>query len=479
MTEDHLGWALNLHHWHLLLRRDGNSVQLCAEPLQRREMSHTSVLEHQRTSSGPLHTVMSYSTPEVYLVWSILSILLCTFVVYHLWAFDRFHCLRWNQGNDGGFKRLMTYNYILGIPFWVAYSVGFCVIKYSEGYVFLPEVGAIPKPYQLWSQSHRNAVFPLYLCVSIAWGMEMVTHLESLCFLIFLLDAGSGAKDWFRSRCFRTWAVGSFISLIYLPLITIFTRSNLESEAYIFLAGTSWSLLMSICSIIVMSRFKPFLDALKREGVDMLVIVRLTKFHELNVIYVCSRTLSAIPLLLHSADGLRSHHLINVSPFVIDLLQVVSGFGFAITGAMALPIFFPRSIEGEIMRSSELRGVNHGTRNHLMFISQEREVQDMYDLEQQPDQKVDKTSIVSSNYIGSILQVVPGSFTRREGDGRGAPSASFRLEPNRRQPDADELSTDCLSVQHLSNRRLSRLSRFLNNFKSPIDGLARPGASQQ
>ncbi|KAI9432752.1 hypothetical protein H4582DRAFT_1992632 [Lactarius indigo] len=434
---------------------------------------------------------MPHSTPEIFLVWSILSCLLCTFVVYHLWSFDRFHCLRWNRGNDGGFKRLMTYNYILGMPCWVSYSVGFCVIKYSEGYVFLPEVGVIPKPYQLWSQSHRNAVLPLYLCVCVAWGTEMVTHLESLCFLVFLLNAGSGAKDWFRSRYFRAWAVGSSISLIYLPLIAIFTRSKLESEAYIFLAASSWSLFMSICSIIVMSRFKPFLDALKREGVDMSVIVRLTKFHELNAIYIYSRTLSSIPLLLHSSDGLRSHHHINVSLFVTDLLQVAGGFGIAITGAMALPIFFPRSIEGEIMRSEEgLRSVNHGSHNHLMFISQEREVQDMYDLEEQPEQEVDKTSIASSSYIGSIL--VPGSLTPREGDGGGAsksPSASFRLEPNRRQPDADELamhaagipslSADCLSVQDSSDRRLSRLSRFFNTFKSPIDVLARPGPSRQ
>lgn len=27
------------------------------------------------------------------------------------------------------------------MPCWVAFSVGFCVIKYLEGYVFLPEVG--------------------------------------------------------------------------------------------------------------------------------------------------------------------------------------------------------------------------------------------------------------------------------------------------------------------------------------------------
>ncbi len=76
------------------------------------------------------------------------------------------------------------------MPCWVAFSVGFCVIKYSEGYVFLPEIGGrcavfqgillvlmrdlvIPKPYQFWSQPHRKAVLPLYLCISIAWGTEM------------------------------------------------------------------------------------------------------------------------------------------------------------------------------------------------------------------------------------------------------------------------------------------------------------------
>jgi hypothetical protein len=84
----------------------------------------------------------------------------------------------------------------------------------------------IPKPYQLWSQSHRKAVLPLYLCLSTAWGTEMVTHLESLCFLIFLLNAGSGVQVWFRSWYFKAWAVGSFVSLVSLPLIAILTRSD-------------------------------------------------------------------------------------------------------------------------------------------------------------------------------------------------------------------------------------------------------------
>ncbi|KAF8261246.1 hypothetical protein EI94DRAFT_820593 [Lactarius quietus] len=229
---------------------------------------------------------MTHSTPEIFLVWSALSCLLCIFIVYHLWSFDRFNCLRWNRGNDGGFKRFMIYNYILGTPCWVAFSVGFCIIKYSEGYVSLPEVGVIPKPYQLWSQSHQKAILPLYLCLCTAWGTEMVTHLESLCFLIFLLNASSGVqvRQWFRGWYFKAWAVGSSIALVFLPSIAIFTRSDpLKSEAYIFFCASSWSLISSICSIVVMSRFKPFLDVLKREGVGIclagLVSRSLSRWH--------------------------------------------------------------------------------------------------------------------------------------------------------------------------------------------------------
>jgi hypothetical protein len=31
----------------------------------------------------------------------------------------------------------------------------------------------IPKPHQLWTKSHQRAIFPLYLCISMVWGLEM------------------------------------------------------------------------------------------------------------------------------------------------------------------------------------------------------------------------------------------------------------------------------------------------------------------
>jgi hypothetical protein len=131
------------------------------------------------------------------------------------------------------------------------------------------------------------------------------------------------------------------------------------------------------------------------------------------------------------------------------------------------------------MRSDGLTNTKYSNPNRLMFISRERAVQDMYDLEQQPDLEVFvETSTTSSSYSGSIY--LPTSPVQCEGDG-SSPLKSpplFRLEPNRRRPDADGLpqlttgisspSKSRLSIPDFSNRRLSRLSRFFNTFKSPI-----------
>lgn len=129
------------------------------------------------------------------------------------------------------------------------------------------------------------------------------------------------------------------------------------------------------------------------------------------------------------------------------------------------------------MRSDGLASTKHSNHNRLMFISRERVVQDMYDLEQQPDLEVDKASLVSSSYLGSIL--VP-PYSEREGGGSGplkSPPTFIRLEPNRRKPDGDgppqrtrmpSPPQDRLSISDFSHRRVSRLSRFFKTFKSPI-----------
>ena len=159
--------------------------------------------------------------------------------------FDRFRCLAWNStGGNGTFKRIMTvhlflssrdpalmplasqYTYLACIPLLFVYAVGFCYIRYSEGYVALSGI-IIPKPVEMWSKTHQDYTFPLILCFSFAWSLEIVTHLEELCFWLFLLHT-TDASPWFRSTHFIVWAIGSCVALGGLPSVTIYLKDDVK-----------------------------------------------------------------------------------------------------------------------------------------------------------------------------------------------------------------------------------------------------------
>ncbi|KAG9312328.1 hypothetical protein JVU11DRAFT_7644 [Chiua virens] len=294
---------------------------------------------------------MAHLSPGVTLVWALLSITLQTFLLYHLWSFDRFKCLKWNHGpHSGAFKRIMTYSYLLSVPLLVIYSVGFAAIKYTYGYSVIPTLGITPTPYQLWSKTAQNAIFPLYLSFSVAWGLEMVTHLEELCFWLFFVNAGMAShQDWFRTRYFKIWAVGSCIAILAMPLITIFTRENVyKCEAYTFLIGGLGSLALTIWFLPVLWAFPSFIGNLKQHEIEMNTLVRLTRFHEMNCIRVVFRFLFTIPMVILGIDGVRPHQHINDKMFPTDLLAIIAGIGCVVSSGITLVIFFPRWIEGEI-----------------------------------------------------------------------------------------------------------------------------------
>ncbi|THV06673.1 hypothetical protein K435DRAFT_710834 [Dendrothele bispora CBS 962.96] len=302
---------------------------------------------------------MAHTSPATFLVWAIASVMLGVFLVYHLWSFDRFKCLKWNNGpHSGAFKRVMTYSYLLSVPCILAFSVGFAIIKYTEGFVALPLTGVvIPKPFTEWAESSQKAIIPLIITFTVGWSFEMVTHLEELCFWLFLVNAGSGQEDWFKSRYFKIWVVGSIVAVVYMPLTAAMTRDNvIRCEAVAFLAGSTGGLILTICFLPVLFSFPSFLANLKQEGVDTATIVRLTKFHELNTIRVVFRFLFCGSLFVLGVDGVRPHtHTINDSMILTDVLAISAAFGCVVSSGITLVIFFPRDIGSEIANRDAAR----------------------------------------------------------------------------------------------------------------------------
>ncbi|KAI0326063.1 hypothetical protein GY45DRAFT_1374235 [Cubamyces sp. BRFM 1775] len=432
---------------------------------------------------------MSHTSPATYLVWSILSSLLGCFLVFHLWKFDRFRCLRWNNGPySGAFKRLMTYTYLLSVPCIMAYSIGFAVIKYEEGLLYVPEYGVVPKPWQLWSQAHKSAIFPLYLLFTIAWALEMVTHLEELCFWLFLVNSGAVQQDWFRSLYFKTWIGGSIIAVTYMPLVTIFTRADpLKCEAFTFLAGSLGSLSLTLWFLPILWTFPSFLKALKLNNVDTRTIVRLTTFHELNCLRVVFRLIFVLPFMALAVDGIRPHQHVNDSMFWTEFLTSIAAVGCIISSAITLVIFFPRSVESEVQS-------RHATREKSQSQSRSRHSRHM-----RRDSELSERDSAASPYA----QKRPGSLAMYSASDAHSPLREYPpvdsdhllkadkgglevpvqgptavFSPNRRVasgiviqgtvvPSSPTNLTESALQAH--DQRMSSVHPFVHNFTSPID----------
>ncbi|KAH6913769.1 hypothetical protein BKA70DRAFT_1259435 [Coprinopsis sp. MPI-PUGE-AT-0042] len=214
---------------------------------------------------------MSTGSPTAYLLWAVLSCIFLVFLILHLWLYDRFNCLRWDSGRQpGAFKRVMTYSYLSTLSI---------LLKFSEGFIIVKNRIVVPRPFDAWSPEHHRYILPLFFVLSVAWSLEIVTHLEELTFWLFLLHQGPGKRDWFHSWEYRTWYLGSLIAIVGLPVTTIITRHEVNSV---------------FCFLYVLFRFPAFLDYVKAAGADPDVVC----------IRVTFRFFYTIPLLLIGVDGI-------------------------------------------------------------------------------------------------------------------------------------------------------------------------------
>ncbi|KAF9505903.1 hypothetical protein BS47DRAFT_1431394 [Hydnum rufescens UP504] len=294
---------------------------------------------------------MSHLSQEAVLLWSILGGMLLVFLVWHLWKFDRFNCLylRSNKdGRNGGFKRLMTYSYLCSIPLLLFYGVTITVIKYCEGY-FISGDSVVPLPYALWGKGAQHWITILYVALSLAWALEIVSHLEELNFWLFLL-ALQAPQNWFKSPYFFTWAIGSILALAGLPATVLATRHDpLKAESWLFFVGSMFDLLITLASLKVLWQFPRFLVLVRNQGADPETMVRLETYSQLNSIRVLFRFLFVIPLFILAVDGIRPGHThtVNQHMFATDFLAMIAGIGCFVSSMLTLLVFFPRSVVQE------------------------------------------------------------------------------------------------------------------------------------
>ncbi|KAG1738259.1 hypothetical protein EDB19DRAFT_908366 [Suillus lakei] len=322
---------------------------------------------------------MSSGSPTAYLVWSILACLFFCFLIFHLWKYDRFKCLKWSESGrqPGAFKRFMSYTYIATLTLLVIFSVAFTFIKFKEGYIitpegtsksatydilteFIPESSVYPKPTELYTTSHQKWILPLLFLFSAAWACEIVTHWEELTFWLFLLHQGPKTRLWFDSWEFRVWLLGTVVAGLGMPLTTLISRRQLDTcQAWIFLVGSSASTATTLLFLYVLAGFPAFIRRVKADGAEPNIVLRLVMFYQLNFGRVLFRFLFTIPLFILAVDGVQGSHPINQDPFWSDFLIMLGGVGCFVSSFITLLIFFPRSLTQELGYTTALLPVIH------------------------------------------------------------------------------------------------------------------------
>ncbi|KAF8554833.1 hypothetical protein OG21DRAFT_1496745 [Imleria badia] len=294
---------------------------------------------------------MPGGSPTAYLLWSILATLFFCFHLFHLWSYDRYQCLKWNQSGrqPGAFKRFMSYTYLATLSCLVCFGVAFTFLKFQEGFVILPTGEMTPIPLEYYSSHNKKWVLPLLLVLSVGWACELVTHLEEFTFWLFLQNQGPTTRLWFESGEFRFWLWGTLFALIGMPLTTFISRKQLDScFAWTLLVGSSASTATSLAFLYVLSRFPAFIQRVKDDSAAPAVVLRLVFFYQLNIGRIIYRFLFSIPLFVLSLDGVQGTHPINNSTFWPDFLLMIGGIGAFVSSAITLLIFFPRSLTQEL-----------------------------------------------------------------------------------------------------------------------------------
>ncbi|KAJ3784031.1 hypothetical protein GGU10DRAFT_39201 [Lentinula aff. detonsa] len=292
---------------------------------------------------------MSGFSPSTYLLWSILACLFESFLVAHLYSYDKFQCVKWGSGRQpGAFKRIMTYSYLATVPLLMVYSLTMTVLAYQQGFFTTVDGKILALPFSSWTHTAKKRLLPLFFVLASAWALELVTHLEELTFWMFLLHQGPHKRDWFKSWEFRVWYLGSVIAILGMPLTVIIKRANLDlCFAWIFLAGSAAGLATTLCFIYVLIRFPGFIRRVKFEGAEPEVVVRLTIFYQLNITRIIFRFMFHFPLLILALDAVQGPHDIIANQAASDLLAMLGGIGCFVSSAITLFIFFPRSITRE------------------------------------------------------------------------------------------------------------------------------------
>ncbi|WWD21474.1 hypothetical protein CI109_105960 [Kwoniella shandongensis] len=277
---------------------------------------------------------------------TVLSTVGLAFCFHHAYRFDGCKCLI--PKRKEWFRVLLTW-LLQGCGFGMAiFGAGSAWLKYHLGWTYVPGVGAIPYPAQMYSEHWKVYTYPFTVFIIIAYSLQLSLTTEEGLYWFTLMRAvrsPKSAKGFMNSRLFWVWIIISLSAPVVVSLATwVGFDGDLDNQfARCAVTGGSIELAMILMASVVLLKFPQFLKDVKASGAGPEVRARLHFYHEVNKVRTFFRLLFTSTIMILAIDGLTEKKRINLTPLAADILNQISYGSFFFVCIISIMVYLPRN----------------------------------------------------------------------------------------------------------------------------------------
>nr|XP_018262112.1 uncharacterized protein I303_05127 [Kwoniella dejecticola CBS 10117]OBR84270.1 hypothetical protein I303_05127 [Kwoniella dejecticola CBS 10117] len=284
------------------------------------------------------------------------------FAIHHTYKFDRCKCLL--PKKKEWFRVLLTWMLISSEMMIIGWALGWTVIKYHLGWMWLPDFGAIPYPSMLFERKYLDLNIPFMIIFNLAFSIQASLNAEEGLYWYHLMRAvrqPKSSRSWLTSSFFYAWIIISIVCTACQSGISWLHRGALDLDIQMTITMTVHGFIefaVMLSSSVVIWKFPAFLADVKASGAGPEVRSRLHFYHEANKIRTFFRALFAVCMIIIGIDGMTDAKRINLNPLANDLLtQIIFGSFFFVLVISTL-LYLPRNWtpEGETRRHQIMVG---------------------------------------------------------------------------------------------------------------------------
>ncbi|WWC70997.1 uncharacterized protein I206_104950 [Kwoniella pini CBS 10737] len=284
------------------------------------------------------------------------------FTLHHTYKLDKCKCLL--PKRKEWFRVLLTWMLISSEMMIIGWALGWTVIKYHLGWMWIPDIGAMPYPSMLFDQKYVDLNIPLMIIFNLAFSIQASLNAEEGLYWYHLMRAvrqPKSSRSWLTSAFFYAWIIISIVCTACQSGISWLHRGALNLDKQITVTMTVHGFIefaVMLTSSIVIWKFPAFLADVKASGAGPEVRSRLHFYHEANKIRTFFRALFAICMIIIGIDGMTEAKRINMNRLANDLLtQIIFGSFFFVLLISTL-LYVPRNWtpESELHRNRIMVG---------------------------------------------------------------------------------------------------------------------------